>query len=369
VLAVVVLGVLAASNPGSRRDAEPESVESLGAVVAQYRSGNHDSAVAAVGLWSRGEVESQAESLLRGLESAARAGTPSPIQREETLRATVALLSEAALRALRQADPPRARWELAAAVRLVQAMRPADDAAGFSSRFYVAAGLMLHFMGDLSGAYEMLADGRRRAGEDAELLLGLGAVIETAASLRTYDLPETPRRQREAPDERRFVIEGEQGAGGRLPPTTLADAQAALAKALRRDPGLVEARLRLGRVLLLRGKPREALFELERVGRESSDARQRYLASLFGGRCHERLGDLRGAAGAYATAVERAPRAQSALVALARTLDALGEGARAQEAFGVALQAAGEPDPWLEYTKGRPDRIDTLVGELQRLVR
>jgi hypothetical protein len=55
-------------------------------------------------------------------------------------------------------------------------------------------------------------------------------------------------------------------------------------------------------------------------------------------------------------------------VALGRALDGLGEGPRAQATFGLALQAAGEPDPWVEYIKGQPDRIDTLVDELRRLV-
>jgi hypothetical protein len=98
-------------------------------------------------------------------------------------------------------------------------------AAGFSARFHVLAGLMLHLIGDLAGAYEILSEGRRRAGDDAELLLALGAVIETAAALRTYELPEAGSRPRGSRDEPRFVIEGEEGAGGRLPRTDLADAQ------------------------------------------------------------------------------------------------------------------------------------------------
>jgi predicted Zn-dependent protease len=164
------------------------------------------------------------------------------------------------------------------------------------------------------------------------------------------------------------VIEGELGEGGRLPMTGLADAQALYAKALKQDPGLLEARLRLGRVLLLRGRPREALPELERVGRESPRPAQCYMARMFEGRTRERLGDPRGAAAAFAAAVERVPRGQSALVALGRALDRLGEGTRAQEAFDRALQAEVQRDPWLDYIKGQPDRIDALLEELRRLV-
>jgi tetratricopeptide (TPR) repeat protein len=213
----------------------------------------------------------------------------------------------------------------------------------------------------------MLSEGRRRAGEHSGLLLGLGAVIETAAALRTYEAGAggPPRGFREEPQ---FVIEGEEGAGGRLPSADLADAQAALTKALQRDPNLLEARLRLGRVLLLRGKPREALAELERVGRESSNPAQIYMARMFEGRCHERLGDARGAAAAFEAAIERMPRAQAGLVALGRALDRLGENQRAQNAFGEAMKPVVDPDPWLHYVKGQRDRIDSLADELRSLV-
>jgi tetratricopeptide (TPR) repeat protein len=276
-----------------------------------------------------------------------------------------ALLSDVAQRALRHGDPRRARWELQAAARLARATR---GFAGFTRSFYLVAGLMLQGMADLAGAYEILSEGQRQAEDDAELLLALGSVSETITALRTYDLPEESRRQPGHRDEPQFRIEGALDESGRLPRTDLADAQALYARALRRDPGLLEAHLRLGRVLLLRGRPREALPELERVVRESPRPAQLYMARLFEGRTRERLGDPKGAAAAFAAAVERVPRGQSALVALARALDRLGEGTRAQEALGSALQAEAERDPWIDYMRGQPDRIDTLLEELRRLV-
>jgi tetratricopeptide (TPR) repeat protein len=340
--AVVIVGVLAAWTSGARQGAEPLGDRSLGAVAAQYRSGDRGVAIATVGLWTQGEVERETEGLLESLRAQAKAGASEPAQVDATVRASVALMSDAALRALRQADPRRARWEL--------------------------AGLMLHRIGDLAGAYEILSEGRRRAGDDAGLLLARGAVIETAAALRTYEPPDAQRWPRGSRDEPRFVIEGEECAGGRLPRTDLADAQAALTQALQREPGLLEARLRLGRVLLLRGKVLDALPELERVGRESSDPAQVYMARMFEGRCRERLGDARGAATAFAAATERVPGAQAGLVALGRALDRLGENQRARSAFGGAMQPEAVRDPWLEYLGGQPDRIFSLAGELRSLV-
>ena len=372
--AVLVLGLLAAGNAPGAQTAGAGSARSLGEVTEQYKSVDREDAVATVALWTQREVEAGTQGLLEAVEAvkaAALAGRATPDEAakgEGALPAAAALLSDAALGALNHGDPRRARWELQAAARLARATPSTGGFAGFTRRFYLVAGLMLHGMGDLAGAYEMLSEGRRQAEDDAELLLALGAVCETVAALRTYELPGEPRRQPGSQDEPQFVIEGELGEGGRLPITGLADAQALYAKALKRDPGLLEARLRLGRVLLLRGRPREALPELERVGRESPQRAQCYMARLFEGRTRERLGDPQGAATAFAAAVERVPRGQSALVALGRALDRLGEGTRAQEAFDRALQAEVQTDPWMDYIKGQPDRIDAQLGELRRLV-
>jgi tetratricopeptide (TPR) repeat protein len=372
--AVVLLGLLAEWNAPVAQAAGAGTARSLEEVTEQYRRVDREEAIATVALWTQGEIEAGTQGLLEAVEAvkaAALAGHATQdevAQGEATLPTAAALLSDAALRALHHGDPRRARWELRAAARLAHATRSTGGLAGFTRRFYLVAGLMLHGMADLTGAYEMLSEGQRQTEDDAELLLALGAVCETIAALRTYELPEGPRRQQGLRDEPQFMIEGELGESGRLPRTDLADAQALYAKALRQDSGLLEARLRLGRVLLLRGRPREALPELERVLRGSPRPAQSYMARLFEGRTRERLGDPQGAAAAFAAAVERAPSGQSALVALGRALDRLGEGTRAQEAFESALRAETQRDPWMDYIKGQPDRIDTLLEELRRLV-
>lgn len=369
----MIVGLLAAWNAPVAQAAVAGRARSLGEVTEQYRDVDREGAIATVALWTQREVEAGTQGLLEAVgavKAAALAGhaTQDDVAHGEAmLPAAAALLSDAALRALHQGDPRRARWELQAAARLAHATRSTGGLAGFTRRLYLVAGLMLHGMADLPGAYEMLSEGQRHTEDDAELLLALGAVCETIAALRTYELPEGPRRQLGPRDEPQFMIEGELGESGRLPRTDLADAQALYAKALRRDPGLLEARLRLGRVLLLRGRPREALPELERVLRGSPRPAQSYMARLFEGRTRERLGDPQGAAAAFAAAVERVPSGQSALVALGRALDRLGEGTRAQEAFESALRAEAQRDPWMDYIKGQPDRIDTLLEELRRL--
>jgi hypothetical protein len=107
--AVVIVGILAARGPAAPQGAEPASEGSLGAVTALYRSGDRGAAVATIGLWTQGEVESGSERLLESLRAEAKAGTSKPADVDATARASVALMSDAALRALRQADPRRAR--------------------------------------------------------------------------------------------------------------------------------------------------------------------------------------------------------------------------------------------------------------------
>lgn len=372
-LVVAIFGLLTAGVAPASEGVEAGRAHSLGQITDQYRDLDREDAVAAVGLLTQREIEEGAEALLKAVEATARGEhstrddeTPG----EPTLLAAAALLTDAAGHALYQGNSRRTRFDLGAAARLVRATRSAGGSSGFTRRFHLVAGVMLHAMADLPGAFAMLSEGRRQAKDDPELLVALGAVSETIASLRTYELRDETRRRAGSRDERKFVVEGEAGEGGTLPHASLADAQALYVRALQRDPDLLEARLRLGRVLLLRDRPGEALPELERVERESLRPTQRCLASLFEGRARERLGDPRGAAVAFGAAVDRAPRARSALVALGRALDRLGEGTRAQEVFDRALQpgAAGGHDPWLDYILGQPGRIDTLLEGLRSLV-
>jgi tetratricopeptide (TPR) repeat protein len=348
------------------------SAPSLGELAEQYRSADREAAVAAVILWTQGEVEAETQVLLEAVEARGEDATQENVTYdEETLLAAAGLLSDAALRAMYRGNPHRTRWELHAAARLVRAARSAESQAAFARRFYVVAGLMLHETGDLGGAHDMLSEGRRDAEEDGELLLALGSVTETIASLRQYELPEAAgSRPAYVRDELRFTIEGEGDESRRLPHVSLADAQALYVRALQADPSLLEARLHLGRVLLLREQPQEALGELERVWQSSPRPEQYYMARLVEGRARERLEDPRGAATALSAAAERMPRAQSALVALGRSLDRLGERTRAQEVFDRAMLSEDEAqrDPWLDYIRGQPERIEDLLEELRRLV-
>jgi tetratricopeptide (TPR) repeat protein len=342
--AVLVTTILAAQVAV----AAPE--RSLLDLAEEYRTGDRERAVAELELWDRPKVEQEVRRHGRRLRNA-------PALR----RSVVTLLAEGALRGRSAGEPARVRWLLREAGRLVATASPATRASPFDRRFDLFAGLTLHACGHAEAAHGILVEGLEHAKDDAELHTALGAVIEGIATLRTYD---------NSPDSfpvRRGGYTTEDGERGSLPSATLAGAEVRYEKALAVDPRLVEARLRLGRIRLLRGRAAEALRDFDWVAAEASQPRQRYLARLFKGRALEVRGELAGAATAYLGAVEEVPMAQTALIAVGGALDGLGDGEAAQLALAAATAGVKPHDPWLGYKLGQPERLPGLLQDLRTL--
>jgi tetratricopeptide (TPR) repeat protein len=128
-------------------------------------------------------------------------------------------------------------------------------------------------------------------------------------------------------------------------------------EAARLDPGLVEARLRLGRVLGLSGAYDEAEKEFAAV-ESSGDSRLKALARIFGGGLRDARGDLAGAVRQYEAAVAADPESSMAAFALSEALHRSGRHGQAAECLAVALRPsrATEVSPWLAYHLGRAHR-------------
>lgn len=259
---------------------------------------------------------------------------------------------------------------LAAATRLLLAAADAPvsaGSAGLARRMFLLVGLALEDTLDVGAAHEVVRAGLERFEDDPELLTILGMTLEAGPSLRTYDLPPDANRRSFAARPG-FTVEGSgsRGEWRPFPESTLGEADTAFRRALAADPGLGEARLRLGRVRLLRGRVGEAIVELQQVAREDGSLRRRYLARLFEARAHEKRGDLESAVRAYRAAVAVEPEGQSAWIGLGRALDLLGRREEAEEAFAAALGLRRERgDPWWSYVRGGLDRLEPLLAELQ----
>lgn len=152
----------------------------------------------------------------------------------------------------------------------------------------------------------------------------------------------------------------------------LRDAEDLFRRAVALDPRASEAHLRLGHVLLARGKPREAVEELARADNQNGDPVLHYYAALFLGVAQEALGQLDEARDSYARAARIAPRAQSPYLALSALAIRRGDRAGAVRELEPMLAFAPEPfgrdDPWWIYYVVQARDADRLLQQLYESV-
>jgi Flp pilus assembly protein TadD len=389
VLLAQAVGAAAGQARNSRSTGQADAAvrPSIEELVQMYRTRSDRQAVTLVTRWSDERVTSEVRRLLaedvsrraeqppevRVLPSLDVVGLDRRTSQEKAAEAAeraarrlaaAALVAERAVSLLGSGDGRPLAPGLATASLLLGADLSAADSRSFARDFSLLAGILLHWHVELAAGHQLLAKAVRDFPDDPELHTALGSIVETVASLRTYE----PRGDSEAAtNSGGYTSEGGEQAGV-LPDATLGDAEVHYEHALALDPGLHEARLRLGHVRLLEGRLADALVELERVAKGAGQPRQRYLACLFAGAAREKLGDVAGAITAYRACIEGGPRAQTALLALGRALDRLGDKSGAQEAFAGAAAAGRLFDPWWSYRFGQPERAENLVAQLRGLV-
>jgi thioredoxin-like negative regulator of GroEL len=183
--------------------------------------------------------------------------------------------------------------------------------------------------------------------DDPQVLLLAGSLHETLASAAIQSMVRAADLPREAtPDVGSTAAELER-------------AEELLRRALAADPALTEARVRLGRVLHLRGDLPAAVDLLQEAvevlspRRASRDGdRLLYYAEMFLGAATEALGHRDQARAAYARAAELYPRAPSPRLALSRLALAEHDRPGALEAVRALRPPSDDdtrPDPWLDY--------------------
>jgi tetratricopeptide (TPR) repeat protein len=131
-------------------------------------------------------------------------------------------------------------------------------------------------------------------------------------------------------------------------------AETFLEKAVRLDPSFDEAHLHLGHVLLARGKPQEAVVELERAVSGTKDPLLQYYATMFLGAAEEDLSRYEAARLAYERAAKVFPRAQSPYLALSALNAKRGNRPAAimsiAPVFALPFDAEYRDDPWWRYS-------------------
>ena len=149
----------------------------------------------------------------------------------------------------------------------------------------------------------------------------------------------------------------------------LSEAERFYREAMTLDPGHAEARVRLARLLSLKGRPREALALVE-PGITSEDATVRYYGLLVLADARERDGRIAEARAAYEQAVELFPLAQSPIISIIRLSRELADeaGGRLATARMAALPRAEarRDDPWWSYFdcngRNRERELEALRG-------
>ena len=151
-------------------------------------------------------------------------------------------------------------------------------------------------------------------------------------------------------------------------------AETFLQKAVRLDPAFDEGHLHLGHVLLARGKPQEAVVELERVASGTKDPLLQYYASMFLGAAEEELSRDDAARATYQHAAGIFPRAQSPYLALSALNAKRGNRPAALTSiapmFALPSDAEYRDDPWWRYTtvqgRGADEQLEQLWAKFRR---
>jgi len=157
------------------------------------------------------------------------------------------------------------------------------------------------------------------------------------------------------------------GAKVTVPPTgAAAEAERYYREAVRLDPRLAEARLRLGRVLRLAGAFEEAEGELAAAVDSSEDGYLTALAHLFWGESREARADLAAAIQHYEAALDADRDCQPAAVALSHALHRAERSREAKERLMPALAPteATRRSPWREYHLGLGRRYEAALAGL-----
>jgi tetratricopeptide (TPR) repeat protein len=315
-------------------------------IVQQYR--HRDAASAMEGLRRLGEPAVRIA--VRAVQKEVAGGTTS-LWSLSDVRAAALFHLELVLR-----EPPEAPWELSThldlsrqLVSLVDALDRGAEAVVFSRRWRLALVWRAEGALVLDVAAEELEQLRRRWPADAEYFLSDGSLHETSASPRFADSLRLPR----AKMPNRSTLR-----------THLRHAESSYRAALRLDPSLDEARLRLGRVLFTLQRDVEAR-EVLRPLFEGAVRSNAYLARLFAGACEERSGKLQAAVEDYRAAQLFAPLAPTPYIALSRALRRAGDRPQALE-MAAGVQGATGDDPWWDYQLGQARRLPGLLDAMRR---
>ena len=227
---------------------------------------------------------------------------------------------------------------------LVRSMRSPQQVSAleFSERWYGFAASLFLGRTNPEGARLFIERGLKLFPRSPRLHMVSGVIQELVAHLAS---PECTGPRCDSVPERSPVS------------SRLSFAEAEYRRALEGDPRLMEARLRLGRVLFLRNQRTPARQELDAVTKDSTDARLLYLGHLFLGGLDVFENDLPRARREYEAALQAAPEYLTPYIALSFVEQMSGRESHAREVLAISatLPKMLVNDPWRDYQNGGLD--------------
>lgn len=338
-LAITILLPRAGSAQAPSATVAPAPV-SYADILDLYRRGRTDEALAALATLSDRDVKWNQKQIIQSLVP-----SPSADPRAATVRIAALMHAQAAFWLIDK-SPTGAQRHLAVARTYIEKLASREQDSFVRGWWVMVIGF---FQGrfDLRTATQFTRAARVSAGNSPELFLAEG-VTEEMNWTRAQD------------DNARYKVGGD-----------LQAAESAYRKALAGDSELVEARLRLGRVLTLRGELDNAVRTLDPLA-STEDVGFRYLAQLFTGDVLERQGHVAAAEQRYLAAFAALPTGQSARLALANLRHAAGARTAAADAVRATTSDRGVAeaiDPWFLYIHGLYWRtgvyLRTLLKEVE----
>jgi len=248
-----------------------------------------------------------------------------------------------------------AHWRLGRT--LLDAVSPDPSRDEMVREWYRATGAHLQAAHAFVYATPHLSRARELFPGDARILLYSGALHESLATSRVQSVLDPSQRASGS------------GSGILSARAELQRAESLLRQAVRSEPALAEARVRLGRVLDLLGRHEEGAAELRRAASATGDALLLYYADLFLGQAELALSHRDQANAGFERAASRYPRAQSPRLALSQLAHRNGNRAGALGAIRPVLDlpaSEGErEDPWWYYNEVHVPDVDRLLAELR----
>ena len=246
--------------------------------------------------------------------------------------------------------------------RVIQYARDGERGFGEPERLFARDWYLLliafqHGRSDIGWSRAFLEESLRLFPKDPHLTLARGSDYEMLSDMRAGYLT---------------TIDAEGGVRGQWkvnPDDQLDEAIRWFERALALEPTLLEARMRLGRVLYRRGDYDRAAQEIDAVRTAVPWKELQYLALLFRGMVDAARGNYERAEGFYAEARRILPRGQTAAIASAEAAYLRGRVTDAGATIQATLQQPNKEDPWWAYISGEWWHFQSRLELLRKSVR